>query len=191
MKAQEFVKEVDNSDRGMNKYGLAARNKDGKFYSYSHGKLTGTFDNIQDLQKHQQELIKNESIKEGADFLGYKFNADTKTWEFPDGFKQQTGHLSNHSVREILDALGLDSNFEDAGPIEIDKFINISTGWLKKNLDKPSADVPTTVDKSGGGATMISGGRPEGCINRMVMTFNKEARRIKQAHPDLTHVAFA
>ena len=54
-----------------------------------------------------------------------------------------------------------------------------------------SPDVPTTVDKSGGGATMISGGRPEGWINRMVMTFNKEARRIKQAHPDLTHVAFA
>ena len=132
-----------------------------------------------------------EFIKEGADFLGYKYNAPTKTWEFPDGFETQTGHLSNHSVREILDALGLDSNFEDAGPMEIDKFINISTAWLKKNIDKPSADVPTTVDKSGGGATMISGGRPEGWINRMVMQFNKEARRIKQAHPDLTHVAFA
>jgi hypothetical protein len=38
---------------------------------------------------------------------------------------------------------------------------------------------------------MISGGRPEGWINRMVMTFNKEARRIKQEYPDLTHVAFA
>ena len=132
-----------------------------------------------------------EVLKEGADFLGYKFNAPTKTWEFPDGFKQQTGHLSNHSVREILGALGLDTDFENAGPMEIDKFINISTGWLKKNIDKPSADVPTTVDKSGGGATMYSGGRDEGWINRMVMTFNKEARRIKQAHPDLTHVAFA
>ena len=132
-----------------------------------------------------------EFIREGADFLGYKYNAPTKTWEFPDGFETETGHLSNHSVREILGALGLDTSFEDAGPIEIDKFINISTGWLKKNLDKPSAEVPTTVDRSGGGATMYSGGRDEGWINRMVMTFNKEARRIKQAHPDLTHVAFA
>ena len=132
-----------------------------------------------------------EFVKEGADFLGYKFNAPKKTWEFPDGFETQTGHLSNRSVREILDALGLDPSFEDAGPIEIDKFINISTEWLKKNIDKPSADVPTTVDKSGGGATMISGGRPEGWINNMVMTFNKEARRIKQSYPDLTHVAFA
>ena len=135
--------------------------------------------------------MRAQEFTEGADFLGYKFDAPNKTWTFPDGFKQQTGHLTNHSVSETPHALGLDSNFEDAGPMEIDKFINISTAWLKKNIDKPSADVPTTVDKSGGGATMISGGRPEGWINRMVMKFNKEARRIKQAHPDLTHVAFA
>ena len=132
-----------------------------------------------------------EFIKEGADFLGYKYNAPTKTYEFPDGFETQTGHLSNHSVRQILGALGLDTDFEYAGPIEIDKFINISTEWLKNNINKPSAEVPTTVDRSRGGATMYSGGRDEGWINRMVMTFNKEARRIKQAHPDLTHVAFA
>ena len=56
-------KEDDNSSKGMNKYGLAARNKDGKFYSYRHGKLTGTFDNIKDLQKHQHDLIKDESIQ--------------------------------------------------------------------------------------------------------------------------------
>ena len=67
MRFHEFKIE-DNSDRGMNKYGLAARNKDGKFYSYRHGKLTGTFDNMSDLQKHQHDLIKDESIKEGADF---------------------------------------------------------------------------------------------------------------------------
>ena len=53
------------SDMGMNKYGLAAKNIGGKFYSYRHGKLTGTFDNMQDLQKHQAELIKDESMNEG------------------------------------------------------------------------------------------------------------------------------
>ena len=57
MKINEITK--GNSDRGMNKYGLAARNKDGKFYSYKHGKLTGTFDNMSDLQKHQHNLIKD------------------------------------------------------------------------------------------------------------------------------------
>ena len=131
-----------------------------------------------------------EVLKEGADFLGY-YKSDERTWSFPNGFETQVPHISNHSVRIILDELGLDTNFEDAGPMEIDKFINISTQWLKKNINKPSAEVPTTVDKSGGGATMYSGGRDEGWINRMVMMFNKEARRIKQAHPDLTHVAFA
>ena len=49
--------EDHNSSRGMNKYGLAARNKDGKFYSYQNGKLTGTFDNMKDLQKHQQQIV--------------------------------------------------------------------------------------------------------------------------------------
>ena len=66
--------------------------------------------------------------------MGYKFDAPNKTWTFPDGFETQTGHLSNHSAREILGALGLDTDFENAGPIEINKFINISTEWLKKNL---------------------------------------------------------
>ena len=55
--------EDDNSSKGMNKYGLAARNKDGKFYSYRNGKLTGTFDNMKDLQKHQHDLIKDESVQ--------------------------------------------------------------------------------------------------------------------------------
>ena len=55
--------EDDNSSKGMNKYGLAAKNKDGKFYSYRNGKLTGTFDNMVDLQKHQHDLIKDESIQ--------------------------------------------------------------------------------------------------------------------------------
>ena len=49
--------EDDTSSKGMNKYGLAAKNKDGKFYSYQNGKLTGTFDNMADLQKHQQQIV--------------------------------------------------------------------------------------------------------------------------------------
>ena len=59
-------KEDDTSSKGMNKYGLAAVNKDGKFYSYRNGKLTGTFDNMKDLQKHQHDLIKNEDLAQMA-----------------------------------------------------------------------------------------------------------------------------
>ena len=58
----------DNTDRGMNKYGLAARHKDGKFHSYRHGKHTGSFDSADELAKHQHDLIKDESIEEDAPF---------------------------------------------------------------------------------------------------------------------------
>ena len=50
------------SDMGMNKYGLAAKHKDGKFYSFRNGKMTGgPFDSIEELQKHQMELIQDEA----------------------------------------------------------------------------------------------------------------------------------
>ena len=56
----ENVDEV--SDMGMNKYGLAAVNKGGKFYSFRNGKQTGgPFDSIEELQKHQMELIQDEA----------------------------------------------------------------------------------------------------------------------------------
>ena len=47
---------------GMNKYGLAATKFGGKFKSYRHGKLTGEFDSMEELQKHQMDLIKDESV---------------------------------------------------------------------------------------------------------------------------------
>ena len=55
---EEDVKETD--DRGMNKYGLSATNVGGKFRSYQHGKLTGEFDSMEELAKHQQGLLDGE-----------------------------------------------------------------------------------------------------------------------------------
>ena len=49
-------------DMGMNKYGLAATKFGSKFRSYRHGKLTGEFDSMEELQKHQMDLIKDESV---------------------------------------------------------------------------------------------------------------------------------
>jgi len=142
-------------------------------------------------------LIESAELDEGADFMGYyraqrSINGKIETvWTFPDGFQNKTGHLSNNSARVVLDTLGLDSYFEEAGPIELDKFINISTQWLRKNLDKQSAEIPTTSDENPGGPTMISVGREEGHMNNMIMAFNKEARRFKSEYPEVTHVAFA
>ena len=58
--------EDGSSYTSMNKYGLSAREHKGKFYSYKHGKLTGAFDSMKELAKHQEELIKDESVSEDA-----------------------------------------------------------------------------------------------------------------------------
>ena len=57
------IEEVGPSDMGMNKYGLSAVHKGGKFYSYRDGKETGgPFDSMEELAKHQEDLIKDEAM---------------------------------------------------------------------------------------------------------------------------------
>lgn len=57
------IQEVGPSDMGMNKYGLSAVHKGGKFYSFKDGKQTGgPFDSMEELAKHQEELIKDEAM---------------------------------------------------------------------------------------------------------------------------------
>ena len=54
------------SSMGMNKYGLAASKIGGKFKSYQHGELTGEFDSMEELQKHQMELVNKSDDKKEA-----------------------------------------------------------------------------------------------------------------------------
>ena len=188
----------DNTDRGMNKYGLAARHKDGKFHSYRHGKHTGSFDSAEELAKHQQGLIKDESIEEGASMMPYfKDPKDEKqmTWTFPDAWSKDepldTPYMSNASMRQFLDTLGYNADFEDnQPPVPAKEFIARTTQWLQKNIDKPSAYEPTTVDRSGGGATMYSGGRDEGHMNNVIKGHNELARKIVAKYPEVTHFGF-
>ena len=351
----------DNTDRGMNKYGLAARHKDGKFHSFRHGKHTGSFDSAEELAKHQQELIQNESqpdgsaeraeaakgmwasskeiqsrfktwqdfmnsedfdewlddkfrdklgedapfgsgmellrmaimrkfitvqewdllkhkwkeaaaeveekysdwpdgegfgssdhnfairdlmtavgyefddqdtsgsfvvtkqpeeiekagiknarmkdavatedsVKEGASMIPYfksekEFDGEKSTvYEFPMAWAKDkeldTPYLSNASMRQFLTLLGYPADFEEMSAVPIDEFIGVSTQWLKKNIGKPSQEIPTTVDRSGGGATMIGGGKPEGWDNRQVKHHNELARKILAKYPEVTHFGF-
>ena len=169
MRFHEFKTE-DNSDRGMNKYGLAARNKDGKFYSYRHGKLTGTFDNMSDLQKHQHDLIKDKSIEEGADFYGYykdPKDPEGKTMTYPDGMEFKTPHRSNANARMVLSRIGLDPDFENTGSTPIDDFLAATDKYLRMNVsdkDNPFYDE--------------------------VEMYDMEAKRFKKQHPEITHVGF-
>ena len=69
----------------------------------------------------------NEVIREGADFMGYMKEKDPEDgsvrWTYPDGFETQTPHRSNYAAREFLSKVGLDPDFENSGPIDINTFI--------------------------------------------------------------------
>ena len=73
------IEEVGPSDMGMNKYGLSAVHKGGKFYSYRDGKETGgPFDSMEELAKHQQDLIKDEAMghEGGSEAHAHKIDID-------------------------------------------------------------------------------------------------------------------
>ena len=58
-------KEPATEGNAWNKYGLTAKHEGGKFISYRNGKKTGEFDSMEELSKHQHDLIKDESVEEG------------------------------------------------------------------------------------------------------------------------------
>ena len=142
-------------------------------------------------------ITKLAGLGEGASMLPYyKDPKDEKqmTWTFPDGWQNDepldTPYMSNASMRQFLDTLGYNADFEDQGPVPAKEFIARTTQWLQKNIDKPSQEIPTTVDRSGGGATMIGGGKPEGWDNRQVKQHNELARKIIAKYPEVTHFGF-
>jgi len=180
----------DNTDRGMNKYGLAARHKDGKFHSFKHGKHTGSFDSAEELAKHQQGLIKDESVQEGAEMIAYhKHPTEKNLWTFPKAYQDdeevESPYMSNASMRQFLDALGYDPDFEDQSPVPAKEFIAITTQWLQKNIGKISPEEPATRH-----GNMISGGKPEGYMNQMVKAHNEIARKVLAKYPEVTHLGF-
>ena len=137
----------------------------------------------------------DKQVNEGASMVAYhKHPKDDKLWTFPDGYTDdeevETPYLSNASMRNFLDELGYDPNFEDTGPVPAKEFIARTTQWLQKHIGKPSPEEPTTVDRSGGGATMIGGGRPEGYMNQMVKAHNELARKTLAKYPEITHFGF-
>jgi hypothetical protein len=142
----------------------------------------------------------HEFVTEGATMIPYyrteqELNGKKQTvWTFPDAWAKneelKSPYLSNASMREFLSGLGYGADFEDMPAVDIKEFISRTTQWLQKNLDKRSPEQEPTVDKQPGGATMISGGKPEGWMNQLVKQHNELARKIKQAHPEITHVGF-
>jgi len=94
------------SDMGMNKYGLAAKHTNGKFISYKDGEETGTFDSIEELEKHQKELIKDESAQfEGNAFAQAVQKAKAAGMKKGDKFKTPDGE--EHTLEDAIAMAGL------------------------------------------------------------------------------------
>ena len=134
--------------------------------------------------------MKIQEITEGAEMIAYmRSKTDPKLFTFPDEYKDdesvESPYMSNASMRQFLDALGYDSDFEDMSPVPAKEFIARTTQWLQKNIGKPSPEEPTTRD-----GNMISGGKPEGYMNKMVKAHNEIARKVIAKYPEVTHFGF-
>jgi len=87
--AAEVEPQQEDMSMGMNKYGLAAVNKGGKFYSIKDNEITGEFDSIEELKNHQEELLnKKEEVAEGSNdaimFKGKEIDEDTIEYDMQD-----------------------------------------------------------------------------------------------------------
>ena len=135
------------------------------------------------------------TVQEGAEMIAYhKHPKDSNLWTFPDAYKDdesvESPYMSNASMRQFLDALGYNPDFEDQSPVPAKEFIARTTQWLQKNIGKRSPEEPTTIDQNPGGATMIGGGKPEGYMNQMVKAHNEIARKVIAKYPEVTHFGF-
>ena len=130
-------------------------------------KMYGDQEGYLSVMKPGQDLKDSETVDEGADFLGY-YKKDERTWSFPDNMETKTPHRSNHAARTILDALGLDTDFENTGPIPLDQFIKATRNYMEKNDDQKDTD-----------------------MYQNVYMYDQEALRMKANHKEITHVAFA
>ena len=92
-------KEADSM--GMNKYGLAAEKKGDKFISYRNGEKTGEFDSMEELSKHQHDLIADEStIPTEADIDA--------------GFENMMGQFAEKSKPDYID---IDNDGDEEEPM--------------------------------------------------------------------------
>ena len=110
----------------------------------------------------------------------YSKDLDLEPPENPDYKEELDLSLSNASMREVFHELGYPTDLEDRAPFPIDEFIGRTTQWLQKAIGKPSPEQKPEMVKQPYGATMISGGKPEGYFNRVIKRMNEIARAGKQ-----------
>lgn len=90
--AAEVEPQQEDMSMGMNKYGLAAVAKGGKFFSIKDNEITGEFDSFEELKKHQEELLnkEEESVEEANGnvdaimFKGKEIDCDKLDYDMQD-----------------------------------------------------------------------------------------------------------
>ena len=177
---------LDDSDTAPREYIMKKiADHDPETFKKMYGDQEGYFS----LMKPRKDLTDSE-VQEGAEMIAYhKHPTQQNLWTFPDAYKDdeevESPYMSNASMRQFLDALGYDSDFEDMSPVPAKEFIARTTQWLQKNIGKRSPEEPTTRD-----GNMISGGKPEGYMNQMVKAHNEVARKVLAKYPEVTHFGF-
>ena len=173
------------SSMGMNKYGLAAKKVDGKFYSYKDGEETGgPFDSIEELKKHQEDLLNNESddpmakFEAWVDSLGEEspiVSADEE--EKADMIKKLNGLLNTEfqagvdgtnaitSLEGIIEDPKLEQDIKKADPEQDVR--PMVKAWVEENapdvLDQ--LDFGDMVDEPAVGADQVEPQQEEGVAN--------------------------
>ena len=126
------------SSMGMNKYGLAAKKEGGKFISYKDGEVTGEFDSMEELAKHQQELIQDES----ATFEGNEFAQkvrELKAKGAKPGTKFKTSDGEEHTLEDAIKLAGL----------QVEDFWTAEELMAEKGADDDDDTMDVKIDKDG------------------------------------------
>ena len=163
---KSLAKHIEDSDTAPREYVMKTiADHDPETFKKMYGDQEGYLS----IMKPMKNLTDDE-IEEGADFYGYyrdPKDPEGKTMTYPDDMEFKTPHRSNANARMLLSRIGLDPDFENTGSTPIDDFIAATDKYLRMNVsdkDNPQYDE--------------------------VEIYDIEAKRIKKAHPEVTHVGF-
>ena len=190
---------VESKENAWNKYGLTAKHEGGKFISYRNGKKTGEFDSMEELSKHQHDLIKDESVQEGdlipnpANTIAVKTKSDGDFYNL----SKYMGDLSKANKEKFgkSDSAAVISFYD---PRELEMVIN----RIKKHTGMDAKEIAGFVDP---GDIKWSIGRMMDCTNfyyknivekqekgevrnidpQVIKMFNKARAKFPQAKTDL------
>ena len=139
------------SSMGMNKYGLAAKNVGGKFYSYKDGVETGVFDSMEELKKHQEQILQQ---------MDKKHNQESVEEGHSNTRQQAQTMLKLEELRDMIMVLDMDDDDKTSALTALDQVaddITITEEEYDRQRDADAVSGKPRKSYFGGGRT-----KPEG-----------------------------